>query len=386
MICGRDVYSGRVFAIILLLAVFCLNPSARATSERFMPTGIALHLDISQMGMGGLTVAVPGSSHTVFYNPAGLNRHQFHLDVAPVSVGLDQDAIEVINFINHHQYEFDHFEDLDPQSQKDFIMASQKFDNKWVTAVLTPYIGLSVNDVGVGFYSVLHTDVKADQGVFFPAVGLRGYQDDVLGVGIGRTLRLFGSDYDFGATLRLVQRKTFKPIRVNADDANRIEKVISSAYDQFDTFQEGFGFDVGLMRSFPGDTSDSTVREIGIVIQDLAGELDGYVKPSVKIGASYFRPMHGFAREFLCGAEISDFFNRRGVGFAQRINLGAQLSILRKIVEMRVGVHEGYPTAGLGLKIKFIKIDYAYFTSELGARPGQFPESTHRLQLSLYFR
>jgi len=385
MICARENRAFRSLALALGLTISQFIPAAQATGERFMPTGIELHLDLAQMGMGGMTVAVPGNSHAVFYNPAALNHHEYFLDIAPINFGLDQNALEVIDFINHHKYEFDHFEDLDPQSQKDFIMASQEFDNKWVTAILTPYFGISTGGVGAGFYSVLHSEVKVDQGVFFPAIALRGYQDDVLGMGTGTTLDLFGANYDFGATLRLIQRKTFAPLRVDAHDANRIEEVIRAAYHRFESYTEGFGVDIGLIRSFPNYKSDTSHFEIGFVIQDLVGELDGYVKPNVKLGASFSKSLRGFAREFLAGVEITDIFNRRGAGFAQRINLGNQISILGKVVMIRMGVHEGYPTAGLGLKIYFVKIDYAFFTRELGTRPGQFPESTHRAQISLAF-
>lgn len=370
------------FAFILLF----WHSSMIYADERFSPTGVAMHLDVAQMGMGGLTVAGAGTnSHALIYNPAELRKRDFSLDIIPIGLGLDNDALEVIGFIDDHKYEFEHFEELDAASQARFITESQKFDNKWVNALITPYIGFSLNGFGIVYYSVLHADSKVDQGIFFPAVGLRGYQDNVLGIGYGQPVHMFDQDYDVGFALRFTERKTFAPLRISADDANKIEEVIKSAYDEFSVSHRGFGFDIGASRSFPMNYERNSSLEVGVAVQDLIGKLDHYIKPNVNIGLTYRNPFPGLSSNSVLGAEITDFFNRRGGGLSLRLNAGAQFSMVSNAVNFRFGFHQGYPTVGFGLDFRVVKIDYAYFTRELGIRAGQFGESTHRLQLSFNY-
>lgn len=166
----------RIFIVTILLFV-----SAFA-GERYRPTGTAPHLDVRQMGMGGITVAVGGNTHALFYNPALLSRQKFKLDIMPVHGGVDNDIIEVIKFIDDHADEFENFSELSLQEQSEFIQESSKFDNKWVSLYYTPYLGFIINGVSAGWYNVVHADIKIDQGIFVPAVALRGYSDNVFGL------------------------------------------------------------------------------------------------------------------------------------------------------------------------------------------------------------
>jgi len=367
--------------ILLILIILALTNSSLA-GERYLPTGITVHLDIAQMGMGGLTVTVGDNAHSVFYNPALLNRQGLELDITPFSGGLDNDAIEVIDFIKEHEDDFDDFELLDPAEQNQFLIDSEHFDNKWVSAILTPYAGLCINNIGAGMYSIIQADVKVDHGVFVPAVGMRGFQDNVFGFGIGLPMNVMGKTLDMGVALRFIERKTLKPLRVGAADADKLEQVFETALDEFESIEKGFGLDIGMIHSMHSDVSDGRSNlDLAIVIQDLVAELDGYIKPNVKVGAMTELPPGILPFRCDVGAEINDLFNRQGVTFTRRLNLGAEARFLANVIRLRGGFHQGYPTWGLGVEIPFVRADYAFFARELGTRPGQFSEATHRLQL-----
>jgi len=376
--------SARLASLVVMVLLICSN-SQIAVAENFIPTGITTQLDVAQMGMGGMTVVIPGNTHAVFYNPALLAGEDFDVDFIPLMLGLDNDALEVIDFIDEHQYEFENFDSLNLAEKNEFMLASQKFDNKWVSAIYSPYFGVNLTGLGFGFYSVHHADIKVDQGVFFPAVGLRGYEDNVIGFGFGKKLNLFEGDYNAGLTVRITERKTFKPERVSAEDVDRLTEVFATAWEEFESFETGISVDFGLIREIQNDNNpDQTIR-LGLAIHDLFSELDGYVKPDVKLAVLINDALPMMINNMQLGFELNDLFNREGVGLFQKINLGGELPLLYNILKLRGGFHQGYPTIGLGLKLLIFRGDYAYFSRELGTRAGQNAETTHRLQFSISF-
>ncbi len=364
------IYLVRIIAILLMLFITVYG------GERFRPTGLTPHQDIRQMGMGGVSVAVGGNTHALFYNPALLSRQTFKLDILPIHGAMDDDIFEVINFIDDHADEFENFGQLSSQEQSEFIRQSAKFDNKWVSLLYTPYLGLTVKGFGLGWYNVIQADVKVDQGIFIPAVAMRGYSDNVFSIGYGTHTERFGHEFDIGASIKFVTRRNIETIRVSAFDTERLEEVFTTALEELDDTSSGLALDIGGLYEY-------RVIDIGFTVQDLLQSYEEGIKPVVKIGAFTKLPENSTPVPIELGLDITDLFNRQGVGLAQRINFGAELNFLAHIFKLRGGFHQGYPTVGLGVRLLFIKADYAYFTRELGNRPGQFGESTHRVQLGL---
>jgi hypothetical protein len=54
-------------------------------------------------------------------------------------------------------------------------------------------------------------------------------------------------------------------------------------------------------------------------------------------------------------------------------------------LRFRGGAYQGYPTLGLGLDIPFLKIDYAFYSKELGVHAGDQREQNHVISLALRF-
>lgn len=345
-------------------------------AERFRPTGLAPHLDIRQMGMGGVTVAVGGNTHALFYNPALLSNQTFKLDIMPLHGSIDDDIIDVVSFIDEHADEFEHFNELSPQQQSEFIQESARFDNKWVSLLYTPYLAFTIKGFGVGWYNVIHADVKVDQGVFVPAVAVRGYQDNVLALGYGSHLTKWGHQFDLGASVRFVSRRNIETIRVSAFDTDRLAEVFTTTFEELEDTSSGVAFDIGGLYEYHG-------IDFGLTVQDLLQSYENGIKPVVKVGAFGYSPEGLIPIPVEIGMDISDLLNRQGVGLMQRINFGAEVNFLANILKLRGGFHQGYPTFGFGIRLLFIKADYAYFTRELGTRPGQFGESLHSAQIAL---
>jgi len=114
-----------------------------------------------------------------------------------------------------------------------------------------------------------------------------------------------------------------------------------------------------------------------VTVQDLIGSHDGWVKPNLIAGIAY-----QYSKRLLLCADMNDWFNTQGVGFFQKLNMGAEFR-LPILLDIRAGVHQGYPTFGLGLRLMILKLDYAYFGNEGGILPGQIQEYSHRFGITI---
>ena len=72
-----------------------------------------------------------------------------------------------------------------------------------------------------------------------------------------------------------------------------------------------------------------------------------------------------------------------GSGTYQKINMGTELNTLAGFLKLRGGLHQGYPTFGLGIALLIFRLDYAYFTRELGTAPGMYPDDTHSIGITI---
>jgi hypothetical protein len=65
------------------------------------------------------------------------------------------------------------------------------------------------------------------------------------------------------------------------------------------------------------------------------------------------------------------------------VHLGAEFRYW--FLRFRGGAYQGYPSGGLGVDIPFLKIDYAFYSRELGEKAGDLRETNHVVSLALRF-
>lgn len=63
-------------------------------------------------------------------------------------------------------------------------------------------------------------------------------------------------------------------------------------------------------------------------------------------------------------------------------SVGVQTTLV-EIFSLRAGLNQGYTTAGAGIRLPFMRIDYAFYGVEQGRIPGQLPNWNHRIQFLL---
>jgi hypothetical protein len=63
-----------------------------------------------------------------------------------------------------------------------------------------------------------------------------------------------------------------------------------------------------------------------------------------------------------------------------------RINSYRSLLYVRGGVNQGYWTAGAGLDLLYVRLDYAFYQRELGAFPGDVRESSHTLSIKVEWR
>jgi hypothetical protein len=377
---GEAMKRSKWFLIALLLVLPCLVHAG----ERFLPTGATGHMHVAQMGMGGVTSVIHTNAHTLFYNPAMLARQSFSLEITPVQTVYGVDMADVIKWADDNSDKIQDFESLTDAEKNAIIRGADEFDNKWMPVNLAPYIGFASKNFAIGGYGVAQGDVKIDEGAMIPKVGLRGYTDAVIGLGIGMKKEIFGQKLDVGVAGRYINRRVVQPRLYNVWEANDLQAIADTLQDEFKDAKSGFGIDLGVGRDFQIGPRPLT---FGLVVQDLYGSLDGYIKPKMNIGALYPLVEKGsgnfLVKRLDCAVELTDAMNRQGTNLFSHLNMGMEMNMLAGLLKLRGGFHQGYPVYGAGLSLAFLKIDYAYYTEEMGTSPGQYPQSAHRGQVSL---
>jgi hypothetical protein len=151
--------------------------------------------------------------------------------------------------------------------------------------------------------------------------------------------------------------------------------------------KHGASFDIGFMHDWSGFRLAWDVKDVfGVVGGDLV------FPPQFDVGCAYFFPQVEkvtWIRNLIVALEFSDlvgFESRSGryEQFAKKVHVGGELDL--NYVAFRLGVSQGYPTAGLGVKLGILSLDYVYFTEETGYFAGQLPRKMHVLSMSFGLR
>jgi hypothetical protein len=352
-------------AIVFLVISFPVNSQPLHSS----------YMSIPAMGMGGAFTTYPRDATVTLTNPALLNRSDFHFTLISVPVRIGDEAKDIFTFFNNNADSLSNLANLSKPGQQQISDDIRPIDDKWINIGSNPFMGFTLPGINLGLaiYSNIVAAVKVDQGVMIPAAGLKGYV--VAGISIGKGFAVSG--WESGAAIRYYQRAALSPKRISAKDVGSGKDIANEWKSELTDIESGIGLDAGVIRSISEKT------DVAVTVQDLVGLRDGWVKPNLITGIAY-KPVKNM---ILC-ADMNDWFNTQGVALFQKLDMGAEyrLPFYKRWlggIDLRAGVHQGYPTFGFGLKLLVINLDYAYFGMEGGNKPGQIMEYSHRLGVSV---
>lgn len=374
----RESYLGGLIiaAIMICLSVTTGYAQSGSNSPIFRP-------DMQALGMGGAYVAAGDNANALVYNPALLSRAGFDLVISSLRFRLDNDFLNVANFVMDHQKDFALYDTLysgqvDSTSiggLDEFLEDITPYENRWGKTRFAPMFRLSFDNFGFGIYNSTDIWIKADKGIYNPRVYGWAISDLVFLAGYAQEVN---QKVTVGFTGKFVSRRTSDLVRIESTDLDATNEVLKPAYNHLKKDDRGGGLDLGALYAYRPNV------DFGCVLQDAVGWIGSKrISRNLKVGVAYHWKGFPFPSisKGLIAADIEDLLFTTGDHFFKRIHFGASSTFL--VFNARVGFNQGYPSTGIGLNLYIFSIDYAYYGEELSQIPGQEEEWYHTLELTI---
>ena len=374
---------------------------------------------VRPLGMGGAFTAVADDHNVFSYNPAGMvQRTGAEFTLVDVQAGISQDFVDALNYVSDHQDDFKNFNTLPAQKQADIVndianrisqlnpRASAGVDI--ASFVSGPkFFGLPVHG-GFGAFGIVNFGFHLDNEVVAPVISYDVTNDIVLPFSLAKRWNAPGfipGKIGVGVTGKFLMRNQIRQDRISVLTLDNLKTPPLQR-------GKGIGSDVGFLYQ-PTDRTN-----VGLMIRDFLGtkisfqkldpkdgfqgqpERDTVIRPNTDIGVAV-RPkkllwLLPTGERWMFAADVRDvmasdqhvFFQNGfkkvfGDNAPTHIHLGAEFRYW--FLRFRGGAYQGYPTLGLGIDIPLLKIDYAFYSRELGERAGDIREKNHVISVALRF-
>lgn len=332
--------------------------------------------NIKTIGMGNARIAGGHSYNGFIDNPALLSRVEFlRFSVINVPVTINDDLMDIGDFINDNSDNFEKYDDLTDQERAEFLKDIEEYEGVWGSAFVSPLIDVAANvggyGLGLAVYDKISTSLKVDRGIFEPRVWGEGRSDMAVVLGIAKPLTMLYPGLTVGVNLTWLERRRSGVFQIKASELGSLSDTLDPVEDNIkDNSTSTMAADIGVLWDVPLIDSQvgATIRSIG----------DGRGS-TFDIGiARYFLEDH-----LLLLADMIDITDNDRENYLQKLNLGAQYSVW--YFAARAGVYEGYATLGAGLNFRIVDLDFAWYTEEISNAPGLEDDSRLALQLKFGF-
>lgn len=332
--------------------------------------------DIRNQAMGGAGITLPRGSFGYVYNPATLSKRKFNLSLLGLRADISTGFFDVIAYMRDNSANFRKLgKDSTTVSveEKSLIMHelrvdATKLDNIWFKPVLTPLVGATIQNFGVGLYNVARVGVKLDVGIVDPSVKAYAQDDLVLSFGYGQHVT---KNLAVGVGTKIIRRFESETIDIAIEQTEGMNATIDTSFDQLQKGKTGFGIDVGAIYGLTDRI------KLSAVAQDLFCRIgDDNVPINFKIGMAFQQ-----SKQLHFYADVEDLFNTNGEQFINKLHLGAEYQL--PVLSFQAGLNRGYPTIGMGIDFWILRLNYAFFTEELTGSPGQQAEYYHLVGIEI---
>lgn len=373
---------------------------------------------VRPLGMGGAFTAVADDQNIFSFNPAGMvQRTGGQLTILEIALGASKDLKDFSDFVTDNKEDLNN---IDTSPRRDELLReiqtniSNLRPRVYVAADVASYVsgprflGMPIH-VGFGALAVVDAQFHMDIGAAnIPNISYAVNSDLVLPLSIAHRWEApwkIPGKIGVGLTGKIIRRATIHQ--------ERLSVIGLEDYDAPPlTTGHGFGSDLGLLYQ-PTERTN-----IGLMVQDFLGtkmKFDalvaekGYPAQAARESVIHPRTNVGVAivpkkllwllptsDRWTFSADVRDIFIKDehvlfedgfkhiiGDNFATHFYAGAEFRYW--FLRFRGGAYQGYPTLGLGLDIPVIKVDYAFYSRELGFHAGDQREQNHVISLALRF-
>lgn len=365
----------KIFILTLAILIFSFSLSFSEDTSFF--------LGVRPAGMGSAFVAISDDENAIFFNPAGVKNQKGWKILNPTfKLGDDirklKDLADAMDEADTNQERADIIDDYIPL-------------NVLIEGNMFPFY---VNDeFSLGLFSGMKTRVEVLNPVQ-PRIEISGFTDTTLVYSYAQNL---DEKTSFGVSIKAISRRKIMPTdtpvdTTDPDNPDRDVVVITQIdllnYNKTDfeiedfykrTKGEGLSFNIGLLHNLNKKTT------VGAMVSDFAGTKMSYgdttsqIPAALRLGISYRIPVNN--KEILTALDISEF--GKGGSFYKKLHLGSEFSL--NGVKLRLGINQGYPVFGIGIKIGWFKFDYAYYQEERGRYVGELADKSHLISMGIDF-
>ena len=345
---------------------------------------------VENLGMGGAGTAVD-SPKAPIYNPALLGlREKFSLTIFDLPLTVSHDLTKAGLFIYKNMDKFSQFSDL-TQTEQDEILELAEYDMRIDLSAVNPsfysgpyplHTGARWWDMwwGMGFYNEVKVNPKLNvsQSLLVPTFDLSATADGIVHLPLvfGVTYLPYGLPGDFYASVApkyLFRTKVEEKRRSLADIENFTEELQNKNYKP----GTGYGFDLGFYYRISDKFQlGSTLKNLPGITMSFPEDEDQKIPVILNTGFTYLPFQKITLTADLRDIKIEDFSQ---ANFFTKLHLGAKINLTRLLC-LRTGLYQGYPTAGFGIGNFF---NYAFYGQELGNYPGDNPIWKHTVALAI---
>lgn len=342
------------------------------------------------LGMGGAYYALSDDESAMFYNPAGLSTRELPWQfMFPIKPTLSQNAISSFSLLK------DTFSNTNNISQVISNLESLQGRPYSVGIGLFPHfvkknfgIGLLLADtkvnfgiLGAGIDSSAEITAVSDSGLFLTYARPIGLEE----LHIGLTAKFLA---------RAGGKRTYNSLEIAQNQSSNLN------LEQLGGFGLGLDFDLGaiyempkplipwaLQQRFSFTLSNIFATTFPIAKRGAPPQLPRYFSLGSYTLFPGWGPVSNFIfcldfAEFNLGGQTDPALGARVGSFWKHLNWGIEMP-LGRVFTLRTGFHQGSFTAGFGLNIKYLRLDFAWYGEEIGTGVDRINDRRLALQISI---
>lgn len=370
---------------IIICCLLAFASSSFAVEEYY-----SLSKSVRSLGMGGAFYAMSDDEYALFYNPAGLSNYRGEGSLMfSLQGGISSGATNAIKTLSDQKGG-----DIDK-----VITSLQSFAGKPISAGLSIFphyvrknfaMGLMLADTKVNF-AILGKELDT-------AVDLTMIVDNGLFIGFGRPV--FSDDLHLGfnvkGILRAGGKKSFSVLDIASSkdlnlDPNSLGGVGGGIDMDLGAIYDVRGLPFGVLNQLSMTINNLLGSDLTMFKSDTTGNPPGLVR-TLSLGARSTLQGVGFIdqvhvlfdlAEFHMGGEDDLEFGARKGSLFKHINMGVEAPMGGGWFALRAGFHQGYVTAGFGLQLSPVKIDFATYGEELSTGINRLGSRRYALRIAL---
>ncbi|KAA3656120.1 MAG: hypothetical protein DWQ10_16130 [Calditrichaeota bacterium] len=354
-------------------------------------TGRTTNWNVRSLAMGGAGVALRSNENPLFHNPALLNFVQKRkITLVDFRVRFNQQFYDDYSFIRDNQEKFNNVNEMSDSEQNAFFVdvleqvqkpAQLSLNGPLQMQFLQPGYGLAIVTEGSGTGEVF----SGASGL--PIADIQFYGETLIIGGYGISLvGLMPRPLHLGISLKSMTRWT----------SHKIKTITGLSDDETLDLYKGrtFSLDFGALYSLNRNVS------FGVAFYDLNSpdfkweNSDGGtgIKPagnslnaSMKLGIAYVPNWRnwGAFKNISFAADLNHPFDS-DITFFKKLFLGAEAN-LPPFFHIGTGFYQGYTSFGIGLDIRWLRLDFAMYGEEMGKYAGDVVNWNKAFSLQLGF-